>query len=228
MKIFRKERPDDNHRQIYFFGIKIITYRKRTRICVSQFKSDILKHKAFVDCNNIKTIILGSSHGRDGYIPEKTSFNLANSSQDLYRAYKVYEYLTKNDKKCKILKNIILFWSVFHPGLQLEKTKEYLKCIPYKVFYNADYPVPFPISDEKYIKKLQKLYKKTKYPDNYRGKSFYDVNHDGEITEQLIKKHIKNTKRNNNQIQYVEKILNLAHKYNHKLYIVLPHTDKII
>lgn len=146
---------------------------------------------------------------------------MANSSQDLYRAYKVYEYITKQKDKCKRLKNIILFWSVFHSGLQLEKTQEYKKCIPYKLFYDAQYLIEFPINDSAYIKALENALKTTPCPKNYRGQSFYDVIHT-DVTEELVAKHIKNTKRNNNQIQYVEFMLDLARKYKHKLYIVLP------
>ncbi len=220
MKIFYKERLSNGRRHIYFCGIKIASYCKKPTIDISMFKSDIIKHKALLYCDNVITIILGSSHGRDGYIPDKKSLNLANSSQDLYRAYKVYEYVIKqNDKN---LQNIILFWSVFHPGLQLEKTQEYLKCVPYKAFYNIPYLFDFPIKDNLYIKSIKKEYKKTQLPPNYRGKSLWNINHDYEITSELVAKHIKNTKRNNNQIQWVQKILDLAHKHNHRLYIVLP------
>ena len=222
MKIFRKERLPHGQRNIYFCGIKIFTYYKN--VCrASHFKTAVIKYKAFMLCDNIKTIILGSSHGRDGFIPDDTCFNLANSSQDLYRAFKVYEHITNMSDKCKSLQNVILFWSVFHPGLQLEKTKEYLKCIPYKAFYNAQYLVDFPISDHIYLKQLKKLLKRIHVPKDYRGKSFWDIRHSAdESASILVEKHIKNTQRNNHQIQYLEKMLDLAHKYNHKLYIVLP------
>lgn len=222
MKLFSQKILPNGRKHIFFCGIKIASYFKRNIVPVYMFKSDVLKYKAFIGCDNIKTVILGSSHGRDGYIPNGRSFNLANSSQDLYRAYKVYEYLTKQKSKCESLRNIVLFWSVFHPGLQLEKTQEYLKCIPYKLFYDAQYICEFPISDKKYLRRLYRQFKKTTVPNNYRGKSLWDINHDGEITSDLVSKHIKNTKRNNGQIQYVQNILDLARKYKHKLYIVLP------
>ena len=222
MKIFSKERLPNGRRHIYFCGIKIASYKpKKHNNTNIDFSSDIMKFKAFMNCNNIQTIVLGSSHARDAFIPTKTSFNLGNSSQDLYRAYKVYEFITKDDKKCKSLKTIILFWSVFHPGLQLEKTKEYLKCVPYKLFYHAEYPVKFPVSDKKIIKTLQKQFNAIQYPNGYRGKSLYNAVHN-DITQDLVMKHIKNTKRNNHQIEYVKKMLDLARKYGHRLVIVLP------
>lgn len=220
-KIFKKEITPSGRRHIYFCGIKIASYKVKNTVSVDMFKSDIMKFKAFQNADNIKTIVLGSSHGRDGFVPDINSFNLGNSSQDLYRAYKIYEYITKNKTKRKYLKNIVLFWSVFHPGLQLEKTQEFLKCVPYKAFYNAEYPTSFPINDKMYIKALKKEYKNTKCPDNYRGESFYDVLHT-DITSELVEKHLKNTKRNNNQIQYVKNMLDLTRKYKHNLYIVLP------
>ncbi len=187
----------------------------------SNFKMDIIKYKAFMDDKDTETVVLGSSHARDGFVPDKHSFNLGNSSQDLYRAYKVYEFISKQKSKQHKIKNIVLFWSVFHPGLQLEKTQEYYRCIPYKILYNADYPIQFPIDDKPVLKRLRKDLKKQKYPDGYRGESYYDVLHT-DITSELVEKHIKNTRRNNHQIRYVEKMLNIARKYGHKFYIVLP------
>lgn len=221
MKIFKKVRYPNGRRHIYLMGIKIISYRKDKSICVSMFKSDIYKYKAFTNCNSVDTVILGSSHGRDGYTPTDTSFNLANSSQDLYRAAKVYEFITTMPSKCNKIKNIVLFWSVFHPGLQLEKTREYLKCIPYKLFYNANYAFDFPIDDRKILCKLRTALKKTPVSREYRGESFYDVAHNDD-TAMLVEKHIKNTKRRNNQIQYLHDMAVLGNKYKHNIYIVLP------
>jgi hypothetical protein len=221
MKIFHKERCQDGRRHIYFLGIKIFSY-DRNISGDKYFRSCAIKYKAFMKSENVKTIVLGSSHGRDGFIPDENSFNLSNSSQDLYRAFKVYEYVTNIPSKCNVLKNIVLFWSVFHPGLQLEKTKEYLTCIPYRAFYNIQYPIDFPISDDIYVKQLKKLLKKIRVPKNYRGKSFWNIHHGDGSTSVLVESHLKNTKRNNNQIQYVEKMLDLARKHGHKLYIVLP------
>lgn len=183
------------------------------------FKTDIMKYNAFCKCDIIKTVVLGSSHARDAFVPDVTSFNFGNSSQDLYRAFKVYKYITKQNRKD--LHNVILFWSVFHPGLQLEKTKEYLRCVPYKFFYDAKYIGKFPIPDKEILQELKHAVKTVSVPDGYRGESLYDVEHT-DITHELVAKHIKNTQRNNNQIQYLGKIADLASKYNHKLYVVLP------
>ena len=184
------------------------------------FTVDILKFKSFTNnCDKIETVVLGSSHGRDAFLPDNNCFNLANSSQDLYRASKVYEYIINNCTSSSV-KNIILFWSVFHPGLQLEKTQEYIKCIPYKALYGIEYAMPLPIDDSSILKHIHKQSKII--PDQeYRGESFYNVTHI-DITQELVAKHIKNTKRNNNQIQYLENMATLAAQHGHKLYIVLP------
>ena len=91
MKIFKKEITNNGRVHIYFCGIKIASYKNAPDFPVSVFESDIMKHKAFMQSENIKTIVLGSSHGRDGFVPNSESFNLANSSQDLCRAYSVYK-----------------------------------------------------------------------------------------------------------------------------------------
>ena len=185
------------------------------------FLSDIMKYKAFIATNNIKTVVFGSSHGRDCFFPTGTSFNLANSSQDLYRAYKLYEFILQDEIKTKNLKNVVIIWSVFHSGLQLEKTREYLKCSPYKVLYNIDYACDLPIKDGDIILALKKYINTVKLPQGYRGESLYDIIHQ-DTTSELVAKHVKNTKRNNNQIQYLIKMANLAQQHNHKLFVVLP------
>lgn len=164
--------------------------------------------------------ILGSSHGRDGFIPSIFDFNAANSSQDLYRAWKLYEYVLKHNGKK--IKKIILFWSVFHAGLELEKTREFVRCIPYKGLYNIPYASKFPIDDTYGLEILKQQQITTKCPKNFRGQATYNLNHFIEPTQILVSKHIKNTMRNNNQIKHLASIVEVARAKKHKVFIVLP------
>ena len=218
MKIFKKICLLNGTRNIYFCGIKIWSYYKP--VALPDFSYDIMKFIALGKCHDLKNLVLGSSHGRDGFIPTKFDFNLANSSQDLYRGWKLYEYVAKHNGKK--LKNVILFWSVFHAGLQLEKTREFVRCIPYKGLYNITYASKLPIDDKEGMEILKKQKKSTVCPDGFRGKAAYNLIHFNEPTSVLVGKHLKNTMRNNNQIQYLEKIVNKAKRAKHNVYVVLP------
>lgn len=217
MKIFQKIRHLNGLREIYFCNFKIFSYHKRifTRNC----SHEIIKFIGLQKCKDFENLILGSSHGRDGFIPEKSDFNLSNSSLDLYRIWNLYKWVVEHDYKN--IKNVIIFWSVFHAGLQLEKTQEFKKCIPYKALFGIEYSCDFYIDDKYAINKIKKQMKQTDCPKDFHGKSSYDIEHD-QIADSLVYKHIKNTKRNNNQIQYLDNIVKLARKQKHNLYIVLP------
>ena len=217
MKIFKKVRHLGDKRDIYFCGIKIFSYHRR--IVLKDASYAILKFMAVQKCKDLENLVLGSSHGRDGFIPGDKDFNLSNSSLDMYRIWNLYKFVVEHNGKN--LKNVIVFWSVFHAGLQLEKTKEFSKCIPYKYLYGIDYASDFPANDKYAIQKIKQQQKDIICPDDFRGKSTYDTHH-GESAETLVSKHLKNTMRNNNQIQYLDNIAKLAKRKNHKLYVVLP------
>ena len=217
MKLFYKKRLFDGHRQIYFCGIKIFSYYKELGLL--DYSYDIMKFKGLMSCKNIKNLVLGSSHGRDGFVPSAGDYNLSNSSLDLYRIWKLYEYVATNTKHN--IKNVIVFWSVFHPGLQLEKTREFQRCVSYKRLYNIEYASPYPTDDTKAIKRIDELLQTVDCPENFYGQSLYNLNHNTD-TQKLVEKHLKNTTRQNNQIQYLNNIIKLARQRNHNVFIVLP------
>lgn len=213
MKIFNKIR----HRLK-----KIYRYFSRHQPIVLNVKNchcEILKYLALQKHKDFENLVLGSSHGRDAFIPGKKDFNLSNSSLDLYRIWNLYKYVVEHDYNK--IKKVIIVWSVFHPGLQLEKTQEFKKCIPYKALFNIDYACGFRLNDTDAIEQIKKQLTETKCPYDYRGKSGYDKNHNDPV-DRLVHKHLKNTMRNNNQIQYLDDIVKLARTQNHAVYIVLP------
>ena len=217
MRIFHKVRELDGRRKIYFLGMRIMTYRKHVKI--PDFSNEIMKYLSVTHCKNLQNLVLGSSHARDAFVPGMYDFNLSGSSLDLYRIYHLYKYVAKHNSKN--LKRVIVFWSVFHAGLQLEKTQEWTKCIPYKKLYDIDYAFPLPVDDRFLLDALENQMHGFVCPNNFRGKSLYNQNHESP-TKVLVEKHVKNTTRNNNQIQYLENIAKLAKKNHHELYVVLP------
>ena len=83
--------------------------------------------------SGIKNLILGSSHGVYGFLPNNNEFNLCFPSQDLYYALKLYE---KYRFKCHNLRTIYLFYSVFSPGFELAESNEKWRCTWYQMFFN--------------------------------------------------------------------------------------------
>jgi hypothetical protein len=217
VKLFYKKRLFDGHRQIYCCGIKIFSYHKE--LSLPDYSFDVMKFKGLMSCKNIKNLVLGSSHGRDGFVPDASDYNLSNSSLDLYRIWKLYEYVVNNTKHD--IKNVIIFWSVFHAGLQLEKTREFQRCASYKRLYNIEYASPYPTDDTKALKKVDELMHTVVCPENFRGQSLYNINHNTN-TQQLVAKHLKNTNRQNDQIQHLKSIIKLARQQKHNVFIVLP------
>lgn len=218
MKLIRKITYLDGIRKIYFCGLRIWTYYKP--VGLPNFSYDIKKYMGVKNCKNLRNLILGSSHGRDCFVPGRFDFNLSNSSLDMYRIWNLYSWVVKYNGKN--LKKVFVVWSVFHAGLQLEKTKEYNRCIPYKGLYNIDYAVPFPVDDSYGIKLLNEQKKEVVCPSSFRGRATYNMKHFYEPTKELVKKHLKNTMRNNNQIQYLQNIVDLANKKKHQVYVILP------
>ena len=219
-KLYQIERTD-GHIRVYLFGMRIYS-----GTCLSEpFLLDVKKFKALKNRKEIQTLILGSSHGRDGFLADSSSFNLSGSSLDLYRIYHLYCHVQNLNFS---LKNIIIFYDVFHPGLQLEKTKEALRAVSYNFLYKI--PLAFPINEkvhkkEKlYLKKLeQELHKKEKTDDTYYGNVDYPLSRKQEIsTEDLVSKHLKNNLRGNNQNQYIEAIAEETLKHGQNLFVVTP------
>ncbi|MBO4626010.1 MAG: hypothetical protein J5679_01895 [Alphaproteobacteria bacterium] len=197
--------------------MRIFTYTKKPKI--PDFTHEIKKYMSVTKCSNLRNLVLGSSHGRDGFIPGNYDFNLSGTSLDLWRIWNLYKYVVKHNGKN--IKRVIVFYSVFHPGLQLERTQEWTKCIPYKKLYDIDYAFPLPVDDTFMLNALDDQIKKFTYQPGFRGKSSYGANHNSPVAD-LVEKHLKNTMRNNNQIQYLENIAKLAREKHHKMYVVLP------
>lgn len=223
MKKFFRIASEHGHLRFYLFGLRILSFK------VSDFDElyalTIKKYKALREIKpEITTLVLGSSHGRDAYICDNNAFNLSGTSLDLYRIYHLYLWMMQNHPSK--IKNIIVFYDVFHAGLQLEKTRNALRTVPYKLFYNIDYA--FPLSkqnikaESSLIKKLQKRYQSMPMPSpSYRGNIKHPTSHkSSKDTELKVQGHLKNNMRGNNQDAYIESLAKQTEARNQNLFIV--------
>ena len=179
--------------------------------------------------SEIETLILGSSHGVYGYLPNKKEFNLCFPSQDLYYALKLYEIYRK---KCPNLSKIYLFYSIFTPGFELSETSEKWRCVWYKKFFDIKSPnAKVNILSDKLIKKLRnkihKICSETVISDDYRGENI-DLdgvctfkNHSNYTAKQRALDHFKSNIRSTNSNKYLIKLINLIKKDKRELCIIL-------
>ena len=180
--------------------------------------------------NDMRTLIIGSSHIEFGYIPSNDEICLASPSQDLYNSYYLYKLFSQ---KYKNLKNIIVSFSVFTPGHSLIKTGHANLCILYKYLYGINYQSEEDAKNKNlyrlekwYSDEINKYRNEVSYPSDYRGarmlqkKDFKPFNIK-EIHERALK-HLKNNRREVSQMVWAEKILQEASQNGHNVYFVIP------
>ena len=178
--------------------------------------------------DSVKTLFVGSSHLQmainTNLFEKYSAYSLSIGSQDLYYSYKLYE---KYASKLPKLKNIIVSFSVFSSGYELEKSvnKNMVYC------YNYIFDIPPKSLSDKILKSKKDMYfieNNIKFEDidkNYTGydKSISTFNKDIAIRD--VKGHIKNALRENNQTDYINKFKELAENFGHNFYVVItPHS----
>ncbi len=208
------------------------------KICFIQELIDKIRNKSSFDMilldkwvgyqklSDIKTLVLGSSHLQNGFYATEGEYNFAISSQDLYYGYNLYKILNR-----PTIKNIVISFSVFTPGLSIIKTKQADFCLPYKTIMNIEYQNKEDAEiknlfklEKKHQKKLEKYQAKLSLKKDYRGnlawyphKKFFNT----EAKERALK-HYKNNQRENSQMNYCEKLISDARKNNQNIYFILP------
>lgn len=189
------------------------------------YKIEGLKHKG-----TIKTLILGSSHLANGYWAEDEEYNLSMPSQDLYYAYNLYKEFNNSN-----IKNIVIAFSVFTPGLSIIRTICSDFCIPYKVLLDIPYQDnEVAIKKQLYLKENKckteiEEYKKNfkiEYPCNGNLLRYPHKKFNKKKACDRALKHLKNNKRENSQMHYCVDIIELATKNNQNIFFVLPPTTK--
>jgi len=232
INICRIDRRSD-HTRFYLFGLKLISFRtglfdlSYIRRMETSYVRDIKIFK-FLSQNKpaFSTLILGSSHARDDFVCDEQSFNLSGASLDLYRIYHLYLWAMKNNPS--FVQNVIVFYDVFSPGLQLEKTKHALRCVPYKLFYQIPYAFELTAEtvkkEKSFIKKLKKAYDKMPAIESfYRGNAEQVQYPEGsEGIQKKVEGHLKNNTRCNNQTKYIEKFAKETQKRGQNLYVITP------
>lgn len=171
--------------------------------------------------DSVETFVLGSSHGNYGFHATGNEFNFCIDSQDLYSGYEIY----KKYADLKNLKTIILFYSVFSPGFDLEMTNIFLDPIAYKIL--LDIPYRYERNDrkktektfQKYMRSDKICYDHTDSRGNFDHCSFFGKNIDA---KERADGHLKNAVRENGQTKYVAEMQNLAEKNGHSFVVVIP------
>ncbi len=179
------------------------------------------------------TLILGSSHMFFGWCGG--GVNLTISSQDLYNSYQLYRFA---NNKMKNLKNIVISFSVFSPGFDLQKTKLGGDCVAYKQIFGIDYQ-SLKVSTEKGFLNLEReidkevrrklrakwllnAITKNPYPKKNVKKNFQT-----EDVKKRTEGHLKNNVRKPDQMQYFLKLLDETYQNKQKVFVVVTPVMKI-
>jgi len=90
-----------------------------------------------LNCVEIELLALGSSHGAYGFNPllfsDLFAFSLCSASQDLYYSKMLLSRCIDRMPKCN---TVILFYSVFSPGFDLQMTNEKYRCNIYSKYWS--------------------------------------------------------------------------------------------
>ncbi len=194
------------------------------KINIQHAKELFVKKSGFINkIDEIETLVLGSSHGDYGFNPEffdKIAYNLCYASQDFYYSYKLYQNFYNKIPKTK---NILLFYSVFSAGLELDKTTEYPMCSYYKLLFG----IPYKTNNKSYTKFERQLNKNnfghlntSAYYLGYNNPQFFFGEDYGVINR--VKTHLRENQRKNNQTEYINKIFELSKQANHDLTVIIP------
>lgn len=181
----------------------------------------------------IDILLLGSSHGAYGLsakvfsTKDESCFNLCTDSQDLYRSY---ELLIRSINHFKSIRKVILTYSLFSNGYNLDMVKSeidkvYINDIIFKIKPRIKYSkkdIKYKLLGKSYLYFYPFLLNynpcyRDKYGDKMGERVFCN---DMEVFSR-VKSHIKHNKRNNIENIYVEKIIETCKKNNIKLSVVI-------
>ena len=180
---------------------------------IKQKKTDLLHNPS-----KVEDLFIGSSHIDHGIIPTffgDAAFNVGSNSQDLRSSYYIYKSLCA---QCPNLKNIILGYSVFSPGLDVAKTsRAYIFDI---LHHHFSFPNHTPIN-QKYVRQFatwdRATVKRVEGRNGYLNPAPLKANN----VEKRISTHLRENQRNNLQNEYIEKLAINVSKNQHHLYVVL-------
>ncbi len=188
--------PFYRRNNLFSFLKKIKLFKKRS-VGKYLFKEALIKKKGLIHkSEKIETLAIGSSHCALGFntCVFSNSYNLGNTNQDLFTSYAIFEKVLPHLPN---LKNLILFYSVFSPGHELEKTS----ALKQQAINKYIFKVPYQNQElNNWKRAVKKGYKKFKDTDiNYQTFfGYWPLEEDRIIPfqEERAQKHLRENKRN--------------------------------
>ncbi|MBB1303741.1 hypothetical protein H5183_20790 [Pseudoalteromonas sp. SR44-8] len=172
----------------------------------------------------ITTLALrGSNADYAFYSPMKEGlFNMGLTSSDAYFAYAFYN---EKRKSLPALRNIIVFINPATIGFSLIKTKERNRAVAYNYFFNVPLQIEGLI-DKSLVDKINKRCKKietrrTRLSDRGYDKKITYGPIDTSSIEKRAKIHLRENKREPDQLIWLEKLAKDAKKYGHRCLVVI-------
>ncbi len=174
-------------------------------------------------CDSVECLVLGSSHGAQGFDPRHyplRAFNLASTSQDLYtmnRLWRLYR------DRLPRLKELIVFYSVFMPGFEIDKGKKGDLCAVLTHFYGIAYPNQ---RVEKYRRALNHRFRKCggkAAPVSADFDGYLPVSSPGRLSAaERVAPHLRENKRRPDQTYLLEEVLADCRRRGIRVRIVIP------
>lgn len=236
--LFYKEKIDDRTKIYHICGLKIRVIKKIPKISkMTRVKRDdaliTLKciRNLFSKINTVETIVLGASNARMGFIEDEKSINFGIDAQDLYYSYKILE---KYVNLIPNLKNVVLYYRVFSPGHELEKSPQVYRTAYYSAFLDIPYKNKLIAMNKGVIELEKKLIKLAPKLEERLKKIPYDLmtpEHPNVNPPALEQKWISrwlDLNKRNTQNFYLHNIFKLAKSRNCKVIVVIsPYNPRI-
>lgn len=195
--------------QMYIIDDSFIEY-------VQKKKAGLEKHASDIEVIGIR----GSYVDYGFYAQDITKFyNLGLTSTDLYVTYWMYV----NDlRKLPRLKSIVLYYSVFAPGLSLIRTNEKYRQVVYDYFFNIPIQKEASLNENlvSHIKKKCREFVGNEVDENYWGyekKTFFLSIE----AEKRVVTHLRENNREPDQMEWLMKLSQKLDEDGRNLYIVI-------
>ncbi len=152
----------------------------------------------------------------------KNSYNLGLISINLYESYELY---IKYKIKLEALKYVIIFFPIFTPGFSLIKTKEKYRLVAIKYFFE----IPYQNNNLIDRKKEREIFRKCTRISNKLSSNNIEygyINRKNYIdlidVKERVSGHLRENKREPDQLEWLIKLNNEIKQNNQKLYVVIP------
>lgn len=202
---------------------QLTRYYQQMSIINDSFINYVKKKKMSFDFhrNDIKVLALRGSNADYGFYPDyiDDAFNLGLTSSDLYITYQMY---INNLKDLPKLKTVIVYYSIFANGLTLSKTVERYRQVVYNYYFNIQFQDPTDFDERRvnYVRTMCEHASEIEIDAKYWG---YETK-TGFLTvdaSQRVKTHIRENRREPNQLLWLEKLSYAIDRDGKHLFIVI-------